>query len=99
MKNNEHKLDSDYSQVHSAVATVLRDLYVFAELRNEDAIELKFKHRGGGDWLVIAKRYSEDGKPEVLFSQAYDFVGALIAVSRGLGVGKWKEDRPWNPEK
>lgn len=97
MRTEDDALSGLYGKAHNLVSVDLRDLYVFAELRKDDAIELRFKHRGGGDWLVIAKRYDGDGKPEVLFSQAYDFVGALIAVSRGLAAGKWREDRPYEP--
>jgi len=86
-----------FERVHEVVAVDLRNLYTFAEVHREDAVEVRLKHRGGGDWLVIVKRVGSDGAPQVLFTQAYDFVSALVSVDRGLEVGQWREDRPYVP--
>lgn len=99
MGRSKNELKGNFEVVHQTVSTALRGLYVWAELDREDAIEVRFKHRGGGDWLAIVKRYGDDGGPQVLFAQAYDFVGALIASARALEIGQWKVDKPYEPDK
>ena len=47
-----------------------------------------------GDVMVLAKRFSDDGGLEILWSSGDDFTGALINLDKALGIGQaWRPDK------
>lgn len=86
-----------WGKLFTYMSANLSNLYHYAQRDYESMVEIRFKHRGGGDWLVIAKRDELEGTPEVLFAQGYDFIGAVLALDNALNAGNWKKDKPWKP--
>lgn len=64
----------------------------------EQVIELRFKARDDGTTLAIAKGYAPDGSPIVCFGVGYGVAGAIIGIDVTMQGGRWKIDRPWQPE-
>ena len=59
-------------------------------------VQLTFRQKYDGSWLVIAKRDTSRGY-EVLFSGGEDFLECFIRLDQKLKKGGWKEDTPYNP--
>jgi len=87
-----------YERLCAMIGEQASNLYSWGMKHDDTAIEVRFKCRGSGDWLGIAKRYDADGKPQVLFGSAFDFVSCVLAVSASMSANKWREDKPWSPE-
>jgi len=62
----------------------------------DEFIDVKVKLMADGTTLVIAKKYSDDGSPMVLFGAGYGFVGSLIAADASMQGDRWKVDKPWS---
>ena len=85
-----------FEHVHETWAIYLPNIYSFAVKREEDAYEIRFRCRGPGDWIGIAKRTGSDGQAEVLFGTAFDFVSCVLAVNAAMSGDRWRDDRPWD---
>jgi len=50
--------------------------------------------RGDGNDVVVGmKRWSDDGKPEVIWSSGDDFLRAMMNMDKALKAGKWRVDK------
>lgn len=88
---------SGYERFCAELGAFASNLYSWGMNHEEDAIEIRIKRRGPGDWLSICKRLDADGKPQVVFGSAFDFVSAVLAVNAAMSADAWKEDKPWKP--
>lgn len=61
--------------------------------------ELRLKARDDGTTLAIAKGYGPDGGAVVCFGSGYGLIGALIAIDATIQGGRWRVDKPWQPDK
>lgn len=88
---------AQFEKVMMALASSCSNLFGAVMRGVDDIDEVRFKHRGGGEWLVVMKRVNHAGEPEVLFASAFDFVSALFAANAALAKGSWRVDKPWKP--
>lgn len=86
-----------YQELDRTLSKYCSNLYALVAHDWGDASQVTFKHQGENVWLVVVKRYGDDGAPQVLFATAYDFVGAVLAVNAAIASGSWKPDKPWKP--
>lgn len=61
----------------------------------EDFRGMTLKVADSGNALLIFKRVSADGTPEVVFGNGDDFLDALWEVNKAISTNKWKVDKPW----
>jgi hypothetical protein len=88
---------SAYVLVEQAVYGRLPQLRGLVFTRAGDFAGLNIRQRGAGDWIAVAKRYGDDGGPQVLFATGFDFVGLLLNLEGSLAADRWREDKPWTP--
>lgn len=61
----------------------------------EDFRGLTLKVADSGFALLVFKRVSGDGTPEVIFGSGDDFLEALWDVNRSIALDRWKVDKPF----
>jgi hypothetical protein len=91
--------DNPYVVLEQGMFGPLPQLHAVLVRNDEDAVSLQVKHRGPGDWLAVLRRLGSEGQPQVAFGSGYDFVGALLGLDAALASNRWREDKPWQPEK
>lgn len=88
-----------YNSVARAIGGACPQLYSLVARSSEDFISVSVRQRGEGDFVGVVKRYDGDGRPEVAFSNGYDFLGCLLGLEGTIAASRWREDRPWTPDK
>lgn len=68
-------------------------LWYFIERDSNDFRTLTFTLGNSGGYLLILKRFGDDGSPEVLFHHAHTLVDCFLGVEHALTNGRWKPDK------
>lgn len=58
-----------------------------------DTASVTIKYRGEHDWLIIGKKFGDDGRPVVVFGSGSTAVDALRGLERAIDADKWRPDR------
>lgn len=82
------------NQLGETLDTVCHPLLVAIYESEKPVVQITFKCKADGSWLVILKRDTSDGA-EVLFSGGEDFLESVIRVGEKVAKGQWKEETPW----
>lgn len=67
--------------------------------QHTDFTSLFIKMRGEYDFLLVMKRYADDGGLEVCFGGGATIGSAIKNLEGSLSAGKWKADVPWEKRK
>lgn len=82
--------------IHEVVYEKLPHFYTW--LTDQDDFEgLNIKRREDGTCIAVAKGYDPEGLPVVAFGSGYDALSCLVQLDRAINGGKWREDKPWQP--
>lgn len=94
---NKNSIRERWLELDASVKNNVPQLY--SVLTDEvDFIELRLKIRDDRTVLGILKRYGSDGAPMVCFGSGYGVTGALVGLEGTIAAGKWRLDKPWNPD-
>ena len=91
------RVKEPFNVIYDAFVDVAPNIVGWGERSSEDAIELRVKQRGPGDWIGICKRVGGDGADEVLFGTGFSFIACLLAVNAAMAANRWRPDTPWKP--
>ena len=92
-----HSAKDSFTEIHRIWATRLSNVYHWGSTNEADATEVRLRCRGESDWLAVAKRVGDDGGPEVVFANGFDFVSCWLALNASMAADQWKVDKPWKP--
>jgi hypothetical protein len=69
-------------------------LYDFIQIREADFLGLSILIGNSGGFLLILKRFNDDGAPEVTFGSGNTPFDCLFDAERALRDAKWRPDKP-----
>jgi hypothetical protein len=81
------------TELWSQIDKTLPELRRYLTQPSRGLISLKCAWRGEGDWLAIAKRYTDEGVVQVCFGSGTDFVSSLIGLEVAMDNDKWRPDK------
>lgn len=92
-----HARKAPFNVLYDALVSAAPNLLHWGQIAHEDAIEVRIKQRGPGDWMAIAKRFGPDGGPQVLFGTGYDFLSCVLGLNGAMAGDRWRADKPYRP--
>lgn len=81
------------SALWKAMGELVQEVTRYLAVPSKGVVSLKVAYRGERDWLAVLKRYTDEGKVEVLFGSGSDFVGALVGLETALEHDAWRLDK------
>ena len=83
-----------------AMADTFPDFHAFGSKWIQDFKSVSFFIGDRGDVMVLAKRFSDGGELQILWSSGDDVTGAIINLDNAMRNGEeWRKDKPRNTDK